>query len=389
MKYDLQEKVDRFGSDSVKWMNPDPELIPMWVADMDFKVAPFIIDALQKRVQHGIFGYVNVPDSYYQAVIDWFDRRRGWKIEKDWIQYIPAVVPAISCVIKAFTQPGDKVVINSPAYNCFYSSIRNNKCECVASELVRKGDSFEIDFADLEAKLSDPSAKIFLFCNPHNPCGRMWSAEELKRVGEICRRHNTIVVSDEIHCEIEMPGSRYIPFASLGRENQDCCIALTSPSKSFNTAGLQIANIICNNPQWRAKIDRAINDNEVCDVNPFGVTALLAAYSADGEDWLKEMNAAVWENYCTLRDRFQQELPQFTVCKLEGTYLAWVDFTHLVAKGVSTEEISQKLVKDNKVWINSGSMYGDGNYMRINLAGPSAMIAEGVERIIKGIKEIL
>lgn len=389
MKYNLQEKVDRFGSDSVKWMNPDPEVIPMWVADMDFKVAPFILDALRKRVSHGVFGYVNVCNSYYQAVVDWFDKRRGWKIEKEWIQYIPAVVPAISCVIKAFTKPGDKVVINTPAYNCFFSSIRNNQCECVASALVRKGSSFELDFADIEAKVADPSAKIFLLCNPHNPSGRMWSAEELNRLGEICRRHDTIVVSDEIHCEIEMPGHTYLPFASLCKENQDCSVTLCSPSKAFNTAGLQIANIICNNELWRSKIDRAINDNEVCDVNPFGVTALQAAYSAEGEEWLRQMNAAVWENYCTLRQRFNEELPQLCVCDLEGTYLAWVDVSPLTSKGISAEMISEKLLKEHKVWINPGTMYGDSNYMRINLAGPSELINEGIERIVKGIKEII
>lgn len=389
MTYDLQQYTERRDGDSVKWMNPDPDVIPMWVADMDFKVAPFILEALEKRVQHGIFGYVNVPDSYYQAVIEWFGKRRGWHIEKEWIQYIPAVVPAISCVIKAFTQPGDTVVINTPAYNCFFSSIRNNGCECSASPLKRVGNSFEPDFADIEARVANPKAKLFLLCNPHNPSGRVWTKEELQKIADICLKHNTIVVSDEIHCEIEMPGHTFTPLASLGQEYQDNCITLCSPSKAFNTAGLQIANIICNNPQWRSKIDRAINDNEVCDVNPFGVTALQAAYSAQGEEWLKQMNAAVWENFCTLRDRFAAELPMLPVCDLQGTYLAWVDFSALVRKGISTESVQDTLLEKHKVWINAGGMYGDSNYMRINLAGPKALIDKGIERIIKGIKELL
>ena len=291
MAYDFSSFVDRRGTACVKWDAPNGagvpagDVIPMWVADMDFRTAPCIIDALRKRVEHGIFGYTEVPDSYYDAVISWFQRRRGWTIERDWILYTTAVVPALSVCIKAFTEPGDKVVFLTPAYNCFFSSIRNAGCVASASpiryhypsgpsEVVSSmgvgvdgreepyslfpGDerpstptpnnviTVDIDWEDLERRCSDPSAKILLVCNPHNPVGRIWTRDELARMGEIARRHGLIVLSDEIHCELEMPGQTFTPFAAVSPENQDCCVTLNSPSKSFNTAGLQIANIITN-----------------------------------------------------------------------------------------------------------------------------------------------
>ena len=382
--YDFDTIIPRRGTNSIKWdarppFDADTEgVIPLWVADMDFKAAPFIIDVLRKRVEHGVFGYVCVPDSYYEAVCRWFSGRHGWKVEKDWIIYTTGVVPALSAAVKALSKPGEKVIIQSPVYNCFFSSVRNNGCEILDVPLLYHDGTYSYDFDGLERACADPAAKVMLLCNPHNPAGRVWTREELARVGDIARRHGVTVVSDEIHCEIVMPGFTYTPFASVSPENQACCVTLCSPSKSFNTASLQIANIITSNPEWRKLIDRAINVNEICDVNPFGVLALEAEYSPEGAEWLKELNQYIYDNYLLLREK----LSDWTVCKLEGTYLPWVDVSSL---GLPTEKIEEELLRNYKVWVNAGAMYGTEGFIRINLATPRSVLAEGLDRVSRGL----
>lgn len=382
--YDFDTIIPRRGTNSIKWdarppFDADTEgVIPLWVADMDFKAAPFIIDVLRKRVEHGVFGYVCVPDSYYEAVCRWFSGRHGWKVEIDWIIYTTGVVPALSAAVKALSKPGEKVIIQSPVYNCFFSSVRNNGCEILDVPLLYHDGTYSYDFDGLERACADPAAKVMLLCNPHNPAGRVWTREELARVGDIARRHGVTVVSDEIHCEIVMPGFTYTPFASVSPENQACCVTLCSPSKSFNTASLQIANIITSNPEWRKLIDRAINVNEICDVNPFGVLALEAEYSPEGAEWLKELNQYIYDNYLLLREK----LSDWTVCKLEGTYLPWVDVSSL---GLPTEKIEEELLRNYKVWVNAGAMYGTEGFIRINLATPRSVLAEGLDRVSRGL----
>ena len=249
MKYDFDKEIIRRGSNSYKWDMPEEDgVLPMWVADMDFEVAPCITEALLKRVAHGIFGYTLVPESYYEAVIRWFSHRHDWDIRRDWILYTSGVVPAMSCVIKALCMPGEKVLVLTPVYNCFFSSIHNNGCQVAESELQRVEDTYEVDFEDFERKCSDEKTTLFLPCNPHNPAGRVWSKTELQRMNDICKRHGVRVVSDEIHCELVMPGHRYTPFAAVSDDCQNNSITLSSPSKSFNPAGIKMANIICNNP---------------------------------------------------------------------------------------------------------------------------------------------
>ena len=382
--YDFDTIIPRRGTNSIKWdarppFDADTEgVIPLWVADMDFKAAPFIIDVLRKRVEHGVFGYVCVPDSYYEAVCRWFSGRHGWKVEKDWIIYTTGVVPALSAAVKALSKPGEKVIIQSPVYNCFFSSVRNNGCEILDVPLLYHDGTYSYDFDGLERACADPAAKVMLLCNPHNPAGRVWTREELARVGDIARRHGVTVISDEIHCEIVMPGFTYTPFASVSPENQASCVTLCSPSKSFNTASLQIANIITSNPEWRKLIDRAINVNEICDVNPFGVLALEAEYSPEGAEWLKELNQYIYDNYLLLR----KKLSDWTVCKLEGTYLPWVDVSSL---GLPTEKIEEELLRNYKVWVNAGAMYGTEGFIRINLATPRSVLAEGLDRVSRGL----
>ena len=382
--YDFDTIIPRRGTGAIKWDARPPfgadgdGVIPLWVADMDFKAAPFIIEALRKRVEHGIFGYVSVPDSYYEAVIRWFSRRHGWDIEKDWIIYTTGVVPALSAVVKALSKPGEKVIIQSPVYNCFFSSVRNNGCEILDVPLIYHDRTYSFDFDGLERACADPDAKVMLLCNPHNPAGRVWTREELAQVGRIARRHGVTVVSDEIHCEIVMPGYKYTPFASMSPEDQSCSVTLCSPSKSFNIAGLQTANIVTDNEEWRRLIDRAINLNEICDINPFGVAALQAAYSEEGDAWLDELNRYIYDNYLLLLEK----LDGYPVCKLEGTYLPWVDISSL---GVPSEKVEEVLLRDWKVWVNAGKMYGTEGFIRINLACPRSMLSEGLERVRCGL----
>ena len=367
----------RIGTDCVKWDEmPDPDVIPLWVADMD----------LLERVRHGIFGYTHVSASYYDSLTDWFRRRHGYTISPDNVILVPGVVPALSAIIKALAPEGSGVIIQTPVYNCFFSSIRNNGCR-IADAPLRKVDladgriTYTMDFEALEREASKPDTSLMLLCNPHNPAGRAWRRYELEKVAEICKRNGVRVVSDEIHCELTRPGMEYVPYATVDPEAVVCL----SPSKAFNTAGLQIANIVAPNSDLRAKIDRAVNINEVCDVNPFGPVALRAAYSERGEEWLDALRIYLWQNYDMLVDMFKRELPECKVTELEATYLPWVDITPL---GIGSEALEKQLLDDAKVRINAGTMYGLEGFIRINVAAPRARLKEGLQRIINHLKRL-
>lgn len=382
MTFNFDEIIDRRNSASYKWDTTPEGVLPMWVADMDFRTAPAIIEALTKRVAHGVFGYTAVPDEYYSALTDWFESRHGYTINREHVIYTSGVVPAVSAVIKAMTKPGDGVIVQIPAYNCFFSSIRNNGCRQIDNPLRRidradGGFSYELDFDQLEQCAARDDAKVLLFCNPHNPSGRAWSREELLRVAEICRRHGVTVISDEIHCELTMPGHVFTSFATLPEEYTAHAIICNSPSKAFNTAGLQIANIIAPDAAQRAAIDRAINDNEVCDVNPFGIVGLIAAYRHGGE-WLDALKAYLAENYRTLREFFAEHFPAVAVCELQATYLVWVDVSR---QQLSADEIVDRLIDTAHVRLASGSTYGDSRYLRINIACPRRQLVNALEAI--------
>ena len=377
--YDFDELIERRGTGSVKWDEMrHADIIPLWVADMDFKAAPAILKAVKERAEHGVFGYALVDDSYYDAVISWFQRRHQWTIRREDILYTTGVVPAMSVAIKALTMPGEKVLILSPDYNCFFSSIRNNGCEpleCVL-RFCRNSHRFEIDNDDFEAKCADEKTTLFLLCNPHNPTGRVWTRAELQQMADICRRHNVTIVSDEIHCELVMPGHTFCPMASVEPDT----ITLNSPSKSFNIAGLQMANIICARPDWRRRLDRAININEVCDVNPFGPVALKAAYN-ESEAWIDELNQYLWSSYQMLCRFAADRLPQWHVSPLEGTYLPWIDIT---ATGMTSQQYADLLMDKARVWVNPGTMYGPQSgegYIRLNIACPQSRLIDALQRI--------
>lgn len=379
---------DRRGSGSYKWDSEagEGDVIPLWVADMDFKTAPVVIEALRRRVEHGVFGYTLVDDEYYAALRGWFAERHGYTIDTRQVIYTSGVVPAISAIIKALTKPGEGVIVQTPVYNCFFSSIRNNGCRIVESPLIREeisGDTFtyRMDFEDLERKAADPANTMLLLCNPHNPAGRIWNRDELKQVAGICSRNGVRVVSDEIHCELAMPELEYTPYGTIDPTGVICL----SPSKAFNTAGLQIANIVCPDDSVRRAVDRAININEVCDVNPFGVVALKAAYSPEGAVWLNALRGYLADNYRLTRDIISNELPGCPMALLEATYLPWIDVSSL---GVPTEELEERLIREAGVWVNCGEMYGSGGFIRLNIACPRERLREGLRRLVGFLKKL-
>ena len=385
MKYNFDEIIPRRNTNSVKWDEAaQDDIIPLWVADMDFRVLPQITEALRQRVDHGVFGYTHVPDSYYESVIRWFKDRHGLQgVKPSDIIYTSGVVPAISAIVRGLTLPGDKVLVQTPVYNCFFSSIRNQGCMVEENHLVYKNNTYVVDWDDFERKCADSRVRIFLLCNPHNPAGRVWKKEELQRMGEICQKHDVFVISDEIHCELVMPGNEYTPFASLSDDflkNSATCVA---PTKAFNIAGLQIANIIVKDRNKRERIDRAINIHEVCDVNPFGVIATEAAYTEEGAEWLRQLNTYLFANYRFLCDFFSKHFPSLEVVKLEGTYLVWVDCSSL---DKSSTEIVNNLYRHG-VWMNDGVTYGEnqGAFIRINIACPRKILEEGLLRMEKAL----
>lgn len=381
MTYNFDEIIPRRGTGSYKWDTPQSDdVLSLWVADMDFRTAPAIIDALRRRVEHGIFGYTKVPDEYYESVIRWFKERHGWDIRREWFIYTSGVVPAVSAIIKAMAKPGDEVIVQTPAYNCFFSSIRNNDCTLSANDLIYQDGRYTIDFDDLEKRASRPNATLLLLCNPHNPSGRVWTRDELTRIADICLRHGVFIIADEIHCELTFNEHTYTPFASISPDIRQHCATCISPSKAFNIAGLQIANIITANDTVRQRIDRAININEVCDVNPFGVEATIAAYNQSSQ-WLEALKRYIWGNYLFLLKEFSTHLPHIHIIPLEGTYLAWIDIT---STHQTSEEITLKLLNDQHLMINSGTMYGPGGegFLRLNLATPRPILTEAIRRMI-------
>lgn len=395
MNYNFDEIIKRRGSNCVKWDEAEEDIMPLWIADMDFKVYPGITEAMRKRLDHEVFGYTLVPQSYYDSVLNWFGNRhgaKGWKREH--IIITIGVVPAISAIVHALTLPGDKVLMTTPIYNCFYSSIRNQGALVEELPLLldekkngKDEHAFTIDWDGFEKACADPNVRIFLLCNPHNPSGRVWTKEELMRIGEICFKNNVLVVSDEIHCEFVSDGYKYIPFSSLGEEFLQNSVTCVAASKAFNVAGLQTANIIVADPDKRYRINRAVNIFETCDVNPFGIVAVEAAYTDGGAEWLKQFNDYVQGNYDYLVSQFAEKLPQLWVSPHESTYLAWVDCS---AFGKSSTEIKDYLYNKYKVWLCDGLCYGEQQraFLRINLACPRSILAEGLQRMITGLQSL-
>lgn len=382
--YNFDREIDRKKTNSLKYdfaveRGRDVDVLPLWVADMDFQAPKPVLDALQNAVSHGIFGYSEVKGEYFDVLYRWFDSRFDWQPKSEWLVKTPGVVFALAMAVRALTKEGDSVLIQPPVYYPFFEVIRDNNRKIVESPLLLTDGHYEIDFDDLEEKIASQNVKLFLLCSPHNPVGRVWTKEELQKLGELCDRYHVFVVADEIHCELVYEGHDYTPFASLSERFRQNSVTCVSPSKAFNLAGLQIANIIAADEGVRRRIDRAININEVCDVNPFGVIATIAAYN-EGGAWLDALRKYLWENYEYLYRFFEQRLPQYPVLPLEGTYLVWIDCR---ASSIGSDATTLRLQEEQKLMVNSGTLYGPGGegFIRLNIACPRTLLADGLERI--------
>ena len=378
MKYDFDTIIPRRGTNSYKWDTPEEEnVLPMWVADMDFRTAPAIVEALQKRIAHGIFGYTKVPKAYYDAVVRWFDDRHRWQIDPRWIIYTNGVVPALSAIIKALAAPSDKIIVQTPAYNCFYSSIRNNGCELSANNLIYRDGRYSIDFDDLEAKIKAENVKLALLCSPHNPVGRVWTKEELSRYADICIRNGVKIVADEIHEDFTYPGFTHTTFATISKEAAQNAIICTAPSKTFNIAGLQTSNILIPNPEIRKAFQDALDSFGYDQLNTMGLVACEAAYSY-GREWLDTVKEYIRLNVDFTRDYLKENLP-------EGTYLLWIDAS---AYGLSDEDLEHKVVYDCHLWLDMGYIFGpEGNgFLRFNPACPRETLIKGLTLLKEGFE---
>ncbi len=405
-KYDFDKMTDRHGTDSLKWEECGGAEYPMWVADMDFEAAPAIRKVIEERAAHGIFGYNIIPDKWYDAYISWWQSRHNFTIEKDWLVFCTGVVPAISSTVRKLTTPGDNVVILTPVYNIFFNSILNNGCKVLEVPLIygpasadeynkAASDSqkspeelasishkvYSIDFDNLDKALSDERTSLLLFCNPHNPVGRIWNKDEIARVGELCKKHNVTVLSDEIHCDLTDPGKEYIPFASVSDTCREISITAIAPTKAFNIAGMQTAAVSIPNQELRKKIWRALNTDEVAEPNSFAVPVTVAAFS-EGGPWLDALREYIFENKKLVRDFLAEKLTNCMLIPSEATYLLWIDVSSL---GMSSEELSEKLKKEAGVYLTAGAEYGKAgeNFLRMNIACPRSRLKEALDRMVE------
>lgn len=390
MNYNFDTIIDRSNNYAAKWSEMAKkygtnDLLPMWVADMDFKAAPCIIDALRDRLEQGIYGYTTRPNSYNESIVNWVDRRFGWNIKSEWLVFSPGVIPTISILIQELTNEGDKIMIQEPVYSPFNSVVKDNKRELVISPLKKLEDgNYVMDFEDIESKIKD--VKLFILCNPHNPVGRVWTKEELKQLGDICIKHNVKVISDEIHSDIIFKGYKHTPFASICKEFEQNSITCMAPTKTFNIAGLQMSQVILPNEEDYKILDSAFARIDIRRNNAFSLVATEAAYN-HGEDWLIDFLDYLEGNMDFAVKYIEENMPKLKVKKPQGTYLLWVDFSEL---GLSDEEVSKVLVEKAKVALNNGPSFGIGGqgYQRINLACPRAMVEEGLTRIKNAIDSL-
>lgn len=390
MKYDFYKIVDRKGSDSIKWNHMEEsfgrnDILPMWVADMDFKSANEIIDALKERVDHGVFGYTWMQDSFYNALINWVKKRYNWDIKKEWILFTPGVVMGLNLGARELVDKGEKVLIQPPVYPPFYRVMENNKRLVNENPLVDNGERFVMDYEDLEKKI-DKDTRLAMLCNPHNPVGRVWTREELKRFGDICIEKDLTIISDEIHGDFVYKGHKHIPLASISKELEDRTITLMAPSKTFNIAGLATAVAIIPNKELRATYEKAIETMEIGSTSVFGAVGFEAAYN-HGEEWLDQLLVYLEDNIDYTLDFIKNEIPEIKAYKPDGTYLVWLDFRSL---GRSADEISDALINTGKIGLNDGRPYGKGGegFFRINIGCPRPILEEGLERIKKAVKSL-
>lgn len=390
VKYDFDQVIERRGTGSVKYdfmkENGKPEdTLPLWVADMDFRVAEPIIEAVRKACNYGIFGYTDITGDYFDAVKGWFEKRFGWTPQREWLVTTPGIVFAFNMAVQSLTEPGDAVIIQPPVYYPFFDAIKGNNRQLIESPL-KFASSYEMDFDDFEKKLVENDVKLFILCSPHNPVGRVWTRDELRTIGQICKKHNVYIVADEIHCDFTWNDNRHTMFLDACPECADITISCTAPSKTFNLAGLQASNIWIPNEELRKKFRIAVGRTGFFALNMMGIEACRAAYSK-GEEWFEECKKYIYSNYEFLRDFITERLPKLKVMPLQGTYLAWVDFSGL---GLTPDEVDDIICNKAKLWLDAGKIFGQGgeNYQRFVLACPRATLAEALNRLEQAIKDI-
>lgn len=379
-KYNFDEIINRRGTDSVKWdLAIDAEVLPMWVADMDFKTAPEITEAILKKVAHGVFGYGNIPDDFFLSIIDWWADIHQFKIEKNNIISGPGMIPTLSAIVRTFVQSGENIIIQPPVYNHFYNTVENCNVGLLENNLVYKSGNYQIDFEDFEVKASHPETKLFLLCNPHNPVGKVWKKDELEKLAEICSKHKVMVVSDEIHADLVFEGHQHIPFASVAANYELESVTCGSPCKTFNLAGLPISYVISQNFEILNKIHKTFEIQETSYPNPMAAEAMIAAYKY-GKEWLEDLKMYLYENYQYLLDFINLNLPEIKVLPLEATYLVWLDCRSV---NKTSEELSQILLEEQKLWVNPGTMYGKAGegFLRINIGCSREILIDGLKRL--------
>ncbi len=392
MKYDFDKVIDRTNHHSAKWDELEvtfgaKDVLPMWVADMDLMSPKPVIEAIKKAAEHGIYGYTSRPSSYYEAIINWMKKRHNWKVKKDWLVYSPGVLPALSIIVRTFTQPCDKVIVQPPVYYPFFRVIEENSRCVVNNPLKFENEQYVMDLRDLERKIDDPRVKILILCSPHNPVGRVWKEEELIELGEICLKNNITLVSDEIHADILYKGYKHTPFASISEEFAQNSITCTGPSKTFNLAGLQTSTIIIPNEKYYKIYNSVLNSLSLNENNVFGLVALEAAYRY-GEEWLTQLLDYLNENVKFLIEYLEERIPKIKLIKPEGTYLAWLDCRQL---GLDAMSLSSFMIKNAKVALDDGYWFGSGGegFERMNIACPRSILKEGLNRIEKALNKNL
>ena len=391
MNYDFDKVIDRTNTNSLKYdfaveRGRPADVLPLWVADMDFPAPQPVLDALQKAVAHGIFGYSEVKTPYYQAVAGWFERHFGWRPEESWLIKTPGVVCALAMAVRAYTKPGDAVLIQSPVYYPFYSVVQDNDRKLVASELLYKDGRYSIDLADFEAKIREHRVKMAILCSPHNPIGRVWTLEELQAIGRICKQYGVFVASDEIHCDFAFAEHPHHVFLEACPELADQALVCTAPSKTFNIAGLQVSNIFIADEALRAKFRHAYNASGYSQLNAAGLVAAEAAYR-DGETWYNAVKAYIVDNNAYMREFIATRLPRLRMIEPEGTYLVWVDFRRL---GLDNDALEDLVLHKANLWLDSGAIFGPvgEGFQRFNIACPRATLTQALEQLEQGIQQL-
>lgn len=387
----FKEIFDRKNTRSVKWdmlqaMFQSDDVLPMWVADMDFKAPEAVNEALIKRAQHGIYGYTVIDEAVSGSIINWLEKRHNWTVDPTWLSYSNGVVTSLHIAVQAFTEPKDKILIQTPVYPPFYNVIKAHDRELVKNPLVNKDNYYTIDFADFENKLKS-GVKAFILCSPHNPVGRVWKKEELEEMARLCLKYDVMIFSDEIHADLVFPGQKHIPIASLSKEVADHTITCMAPSKTFNLAGLDASYVITSNKENRKKLDASFNKQGFHNqLNTMGNTAMEAAYT-HGKPWLDELNSLLESHTNYVTEMFDQHAPELKVVKTEGTYLLWIDCSAL---DMDSTSLNKFMIEKARVGLNAGASYGeDGEqYMRMNIACPRATLEEGVKRIIDAVQAL-